>query len=340
MTKAKTLFCSVLTLAITISFLNAQNREDRQAPAGPVRMIFDTDMDTDCDDVGALAMLHALADRGEIDILATTVSSRYSWSAPCVEVINRYHGRPRLPIGVPKGNGAKVNRGSRYAKELASEFPCTLKTNDDAPSSVEIYRRALAAAPDRSITIATVGYLTNLRDLMESKADQYSPLNGLELIRLKVFRLVCMGGRYPEHLDPAVFGNFKPDPDSAIAVARSWPGPIYFSGMGEKIMTGYSLPQTPADNPARRAYKLYLGEKKSRPSWDQVTVLFAARPTAPFWKLQTTGYNHIFENGTNQWRSEPDKDHILITFDAPDRAHLTAIIEELMTTPPTVKPAK
>ncbi|MDA3923176.1 MAG: hypothetical protein PF904_00565 [Kiritimatiellae bacterium] len=266
------------------------------------------------------------------------VSSRYNWSAPCVEVINRYRGRPQLPIGVPKGDGAKTNRGSPYAKKIAEEFPCTLKTNADAPSAVEIYRHTLATAPDHSVTMVTVGYLTNLRNLMESKADQFSTLKGSELIRLKVFRLVCMGGRYPEHLNPSVFGNFKPDPASAVAVSQSWPGPIYFSGMGEKVMTGRTLPQTPENNPARRAYKIYLREKSARPSWDQVTLLFAVRPNAPFWKLQTTGYNHIFKNGTNQWRNEPNKNHVLVSFDGSDRAYITKIIETLMTTAPAVKP--
>ena len=36
----------------------------------PVRIIIDTDMSTDCDDVGALCMAHALADLGECEILA------------------------------------------------------------------------------------------------------------------------------------------------------------------------------------------------------------------------------------------------------------------------------
>ena len=34
------------------------------ATAAPVKVIFDTDMITDFDDVGALACLHALADAG------------------------------------------------------------------------------------------------------------------------------------------------------------------------------------------------------------------------------------------------------------------------------------
>jgi hypothetical protein len=54
---------------------------------GQVPLIFDTDMDTDCDDASALAMLHALADAGEVEILATVVSSKYAWSVPCVAAI-------------------------------------------------------------------------------------------------------------------------------------------------------------------------------------------------------------------------------------------------------------
>jgi hypothetical protein len=78
------------------------------APGPPVKIIFDTDMDTNADDAGALAMLHALADAGEVEILATVVSSHYPFSAAVVDVINTYYGRPDLPIGVPKGPGASI----------------------------------------------------------------------------------------------------------------------------------------------------------------------------------------------------------------------------------------
>ena len=44
--------------------------------AEPVKVIFDTDMLTDFDDVGALACLHALADAGECEILATVSCTR------------------------------------------------------------------------------------------------------------------------------------------------------------------------------------------------------------------------------------------------------------------------
>ena len=36
----------------------------------PVKLIIDTDMSTDCDDVGALCIAHALEQRGEAELLA------------------------------------------------------------------------------------------------------------------------------------------------------------------------------------------------------------------------------------------------------------------------------
>src|SRR5215207_4557950 len=110
------LFLPVLVLrfgavSLALFTLAAGAAEPRQ----PVPIIFDTDMDSDCDDAAALAMLHALADRGEVKILATTVSSKHTWSVPCTDAINTYFGRPDLPIGAPQGAGPK-EQGSRYAK--------------------------------------------------------------------------------------------------------------------------------------------------------------------------------------------------------------------------------
>ena len=72
--------------------------------AEPVKVVFDTDMLTDFDDVGALAGLHALADAGECEILATVSCTRGNAAGAAVEVINGYYGRGDLPGGAPKGD--------------------------------------------------------------------------------------------------------------------------------------------------------------------------------------------------------------------------------------------
>jgi inosine-uridine nucleoside N-ribohydrolase len=300
----------------------------------PVKIIFDTDMDSDCDDAGALACLHKMADAGEAEILATSCSARFKFSAPCVEAINRYYGRPDLPIGVPRGTDTGSHIGSKYAETIAREFPGKIKSYDDAPAASDVYRKILAAQPDGSVTIVTVGDVTNLRDLLETKADALSDLAGPELIRRKVARWVCMGGRYPEHLDPHVFGNFKTDPKATVEAVRDWPGTIWFTGLGDDVQSGSRLRDTPANNPVRRVYELYLGKSPTRPSWDLIATVYAVRPDAKFWHLRTKGYNHIFENGTNQWRDEPTKNHVLVELDADGKREVREIIESLMVAPP------
>jgi hypothetical protein len=112
--------------------------------ADPLPVIFDTDMDSDCDDVGALAMLHAFADLGEVNILATLVSARHPWSGPCVDAVNTYFGRPDIPIGVPRATPNQ--QGSRYAETIAKELEHDFPADGERPDAVSVVRRVLAGA--------------------------------------------------------------------------------------------------------------------------------------------------------------------------------------------------
>src|SRR4051812_14748151 len=160
----------------------------------PVKILFDTDMQTDCDDAAALSLLHVLADKGEAEILATVVSVKSPWSAACVDAINTYYGRPDLPIGIVKRGG--VENPSKYARAVAEACPHDLKPDADAiPDAVDVYRRVLEAQPDASVVVVTVGYLTNLRNLLEAKADRGRP-GGRDLVAKKVKLWVCMGGNF------------------------------------------------------------------------------------------------------------------------------------------------
>ena len=58
--------------------------------AAPVPVIFDTDICGDCDDVAALAMLHALESREQCSLLAVTVTANHALAAPFVDCINRF----------------------------------------------------------------------------------------------------------------------------------------------------------------------------------------------------------------------------------------------------------
>lgn len=321
---------STLRLFLVLLLLCASSQ------AAPVPIIFDTDMDSDCDDAAALAMLHALADKGETQILGTMISSKLEWAAPCTDAINTYFKRPNLPIGVNKEPG-KAWQGSKYAKQIAGEFPHDLKSNAEAPDATLLYRKILAVQPDNSVTIVTVGDVSNIRFLLESKADEHSPLSGVELARQKVKSWVCMGSRYPADLDPNRWGNFKMDALSTVKGIRAWPGLITFTGGGkfaELLSTGKRLVELPKDNPVRRVYELYFdGTIKERHSADQIAVYIAIRGKDAPWKLVTQGYNHIFDDGRHEWREAPDNpqhEYISALAKGFTPKQVTALMEELM----------
>ncbi len=288
--------------------------------AQPVKIIFDTDMESDVDDVAALAMLHGLADRGDAEILATISSSLNPWSAPTIDVINTYFGRPDIPIGNVKTKG--VYRNSKYAKPLSEQFPQDIGLGEKAQEATTLYRRILSEQEDASVVIVTVGYLTNLSKLLSSEPDEFSPLNGMELVKKKVKHYVCMGGRYPQEQDPGKWGNFKPDPEAVIHVANEWPTLITFTTGGvfsNAIPTGKILFTSKAEkgNPVSLAYKIFLESwnRDYHHSADLIAVYVAVKGHEPYFTLREEGYFHIFEDGTHMWRFKPNRPNHKIVSD-------------------------
>ena len=157
----------------------------------PVKVILDTDMISDYDDMGALACLHALADAGECEILATVSCTRKNGSVAAVEICNAYYGRPDIPVGCSKLDSAVSGRdkwGHKKFLALQQKYPGKFKyaDSDEAPDAVDVYRRILASQPDGGVVICSLGFLSNMRALLESKGDAHSPLDGKALVAKKV----------------------------------------------------------------------------------------------------------------------------------------------------------
>lgn len=279
-------------------------------PPEAVKIIFDTDMDSDCDDVGAIAVLHALADNGEAEILATTVSSINPWSPPCLSAINRFYGRGSIPLGVAKGPGGQ--KPTKYAKAIAERFPHDLKSADDAPDAVAVWRNVLRDQPDQSVTIVTVGYLTNVASLLRTPAEGGLP-SGIDLARAKVKRWVCMGGNFigSPPRDDLKLGNvnFTVDKASALYAIRDWPGRLTFVGreigsIPSGLKVGKALVQLPDDHPLRLAYQLYGGRDVpvDRHVADPTTVLFAVRGLRDYWTESAPGHLDLQPDMTFTWQ--------------------------------------
>lgn len=272
-------------------------------------IIFDTDIGGDYDDVGALGMLHALADKGEVEILATVASNLSPLVAPSIDVINTYFGRPDLPIGAPKTPGVAQDCGDlHWSDSLVAIYPHRIDRTADAPDAVQIYRKILASQPDSSVTLVTVGFLTNLKNLLESDPDSFSRLNGKELVAKKIKLWVAMAGKFPQGKEY----NVMCDSTSSEYVIENWPGKVVFSGfeIGDQVLTGLRLIKDgPADSPVRKVYAISIPkreyDKTGRRSWDQTAVLAAVRGISPYFKVKK-GRFIAYPDGSNGWVDDPN----------------------------------
>ena len=298
--------------------------------AAPI--IFDTDIGTDVDDAGALAILHVMADRGEAEILATISANRNRWCGPAIDVINTYYGRPDLPIGSSRTGPDPED----WYHAGVPDYPHDLAATADAPHAVMMYRRILAAQPDNSVVIVVVGWLTNMAELLNSPPDQYSPLSGPELVKAKVRELVSMGGKWPNSPKDEGEYNFTMDKAAAHKVISDWPGKIMFTGLGKDVMTGARLvAEAPRDNPVPAFYRnFFAGQKVSaRSSWDLIAVLYAVRGLSEYFTAVSDGRCVAREDGGNQWMPGPRSNHAYLEYRMPP-SELSVVLEELLLTPP------
>jgi len=293
-------------------------------------------------------MLHALADRGEAEILGTMVCSKNESVVPCLDALNTWYGRPDLPVGYQRGyqygyrNRTDPDRStsSNYAEPVAKRFPHDILKSSEAPAASSLYRKLLAAQPDQSVTIVTTGFLTNLKELLDSRPDQYSKLDGEALVKQKVKEWVCMGGVFPNGKFPKGNGeyNFMWDTVASVRAINDWPTPVIFTGfeIGARIKTGPGLKAAPEQNPVRACYQHY-NDLAPRESWDQTAVLYAVRGARDYWTLSEPGFclmHARVTHGYNEWLPTPAKQHRYLVEKMPPE-ELGKIIEELMVQPPT-----
>jgi inosine-uridine nucleoside N-ribohydrolase len=304
----KTKLFLVLSLAIIMTSCNYRQSDKT---GEPVKIIFDTDLGPDYDDVGALAFLHAMADSGKAEILATVSSNKHELVAPSIELINTYFGRPDTEIGAPKSDGANMGSSQHWADSIVAKYPHKIHSTSEVPDAVSVYRKVLSNQPDNSVTIVTIGFLTNLSNLLKSGSDENSALTGTELITKKVKKLVSMAGRFPEGKEFNIFI----DSTASKHVYENWPGEIIFTGfeIGWEIRTGLRLIASDIQNsPVKDVFRISIPlseeDKDGRMSWDETAVLIGVYGTEGFFDTKR-GTIIVNADGSNSWKDDPEAKH-------------------------------
>ena len=231
-------------------------------------IIFDTDMDTDCDDAGALLMLINAHLRGDASLLGVIADSNSEYAAPYCKTLLDYYNLD-IPVGEIYGHSEHIKSLSDYLKHqkncegVAYNKMLSVK-QEGIISSTELYTSLLENAPDYSITIVSVGILTAMHEAMKCATD---------LFERKVNKIVIMGNPYKQN-----DFNFCMDAVSTRVFFEICPCPVYVTYLGSDITTGNLLDKNlPPLHPVRRAYEIWTGGK-GRSSWDLIATLFALNP--------------------------------------------------------------
>jgi inosine-uridine nucleoside N-ribohydrolase len=307
----------------------------------PVPVIFDTDMGNDIDDALALAMLHALESRGEIQLAAVTLTKDNRHAAEYVDLVNHFYGRGAIAVGLVR-NG-KTPENSNMIRVPAQRqaggtfvYPRTLVDGRKAADAALVLRQALEKAADGSAIVVQVGFSTNLARLLESPG-------GAALAAKKVKLLSIMAGEFPT--GRAEY-NVKTDLEAARTVFEKWPGPIVASGW--EVGAAIKYPARSIENdfayavnhPIADAYRNYRKMPYDRETWDLTSVLYAARPDRGYFDLSEPGWIKVDNEGKTRLEPSASGKHRYLKVDAIQKARVLEAMVYLASQPPPHRASK
>lgn len=208
---------------------------------------------------------------------------------------NTYFGHQDVPIGLVQ-DGIKNPRvwidyaHVAYMTEEDGTTPMFLRTINQPgmrPDGYQLYRRLLSQQPDHSVSIVTTGFVTSLAQLLQSEADEYSALSGVELVRQKVKCIYLQGGVFGD-AEESDF-NFAQSITFAQTFFELWPKEVdmVFSPMEVGQAVEYTPEQVIADvswtdrHPIKQVYMTCDCNTGQR-MWDPMCVIQAVEGDALF----------------------------------------------------------
>lgn len=257
-------------------------------------VIFDTDIGSSTDDLFAMEMLYRYVDEGRCKLLGVIVDREGEECAALADVMNTYFGHADVPIGLVRKGIANPPVWINYkalptytTDDGQQMFRRTVSNLSSLPDAWMLYRRLLAAQPDHSVSICSVGFVTALADLLKSKGDEFSPLSGVELVRQKVKCLYIMAGVFGKSVEPDF--NFAQGIDFARSFFSLWPADvdIMFSPMEVGQEIEYLPEQVISDiswtdiHPIKQVY-LTCNCNTGQKMWDPMVIIQAVEGDGAF----------------------------------------------------------
>ena len=307
-----------------------------------VNLIFETDMGNDVDDAIGLGIIHRYINDGEVNLMAVCLNKGGLAPLQYVDAVNTWYGHPGIPIGriedapQPDDDNCYARVANMTGADGKPVFRKSVKDYSALPEAVALYRELLAKAKDNSVTIASVGFSTNLARLLDSAPDSYSDLDGKALVARKVKLLVCMACCFNGSCKNGEY-NVKIDSLSARKLFAEWPGEIVISP--SELGTKVRYPATSIENdfgwadahPVVEAYKAYRKMPYDRPCWDPTAIIYAVEG-GKWFGISETGSVRIEEGNESVFTPSAEGNARYLSVDDQQSVALVDYMVEMLST--------
>ena len=279
-------------------------------------------------------MANVLQRQGKLTVLGIVSDIPNPLAVAGIDAIDTAYGHGDIPLGAVAGSDADTAKHG-YTDALVRQLPHKVRTSDDVPEAVALYRKLLGQQPDHSVTIVSLGAYTNLAALMDYEG-------GRALITKKVDRLVIMDGVFPNGFGPVT--NQKLDLDAAQLVVEGrrgqgpWPTPIAwvdgFDGVATRV-GGSLCTKASKRNPMRVVYEDLFGCGPVRDGdWDGPALLFAVGDVPHVFSVLGRGGEAVINaQGGLSWQARSNRHHDFYVH-VRDQEALNRRIEQLLVTSP------
>lgn len=221
----------LLACADDSSSAKADSAEKNDSATDTPHIILDTDIGSSTDDLFAMQNLYDCHKEKKCKLLGIVVDRMGENNAIIADVMNTYFGLGEIPIGLER-NGVKDPKVWIDYAELPADtnadgtlmFERSVDDYSKILDSYKLYRKLLADEPDHSVTIVSTGFVTSLANLLNSKADEYSDLPGVDLVKAKVKNLYIMGGVFGDAEESDY--NFRQAIDFSLDFFNLWPNDV------------------------------------------------------------------------------------------------------------------
>ena len=324
-----------IVFSLTLPVLGSCSKDEpsgQEKPFEKINMIIDSDIGNSADDLLALQAAFAFQSKGWCEVKGLISSRGTEKVQKFADCMLHYYNADNLPLGINRSDKSffeivpyyqLVDAVDETGNPLMEGTGIPLSERLDGP---ELYRKLLSEAPNHSITIVCIGFTTNISALLRSGPDNYSPLNGVELVRNKVKALHLMGccfgkvkQRYSQELLDVEY-NILGDIPSAQELFDKWPveihvfpveGGLLFPSDHDEVLSDYSWQQ---DNPLFQVYSFYdewITGDLGQYWWDPFVVLHSIE-SEELYNCTGSGTISINEEGRSIFTDDPDGKHYII----------------------------